>query len=107
MSLSLYAARAATLNQQGKLSLWLEPLSHSRPEDPIVWQALIEAYQQQQDGLGVLRARAEYEFLLGKGEKALKDLDQAVVMAKNNYSLMAKIEQRRADIQEIMAIEKK
>jgi predicted Zn-dependent protease len=108
VSLSLYAARAATLNQQGKLSLfWLEPLSHSRQEDPIVWQALIEAYQQQQDGLGVLRARAEYEFLLGKGEKALKDLDQAVVMAKNNYSLMAKIEQRRADIQEIMAIEKK
>ena len=108
VSLSLYAARAATLNQQGKLSLiWLEPLSHSRPEDPIVWQALIEAYQQQLDGLGVLRARAEYEFLLGKGEKALKDLDQAIVMAKNNYSLMAKIEQRRADIQEIIALEKK
>ena len=44
VSLGLYAARAATLNQQGKLSLmWLEPLSHTRPEDPIVWQALIEA----------------------------------------------------------------
>ena len=107
VSLSLYAARAATLNQQGKLSLvWLEPLSHSRPEDPIVWQALIEAYQQLKDGLGILRARAEYAFLLGQGEKALKDLEQASVLAKTNYPLLAKIEQRRADIQKIMAIEK-
>lgn len=107
VSLGLYAARAATLNQQGKLSLmWLEPLSHTRPEDPIVWQALIEAYQQLKDGLGILRARAEYAFLLGQGEKALKDLEQASVLAKTNYPLLAKIEQRRADIQKIMAIEK-
>ena len=68
---------------------------------------MMEAYQQQKDGLGVLRTRAEFEFLLGQGEKALKDLAQAVVLANNNYSLMAKIAQRKADIQEIMATEKK
>jgi hypothetical protein len=43
---------------------------------------------------------------LGQSEKALKDLEQASVLAKTNYPLLAKIEQRRADIQEIMAIEK-
>lgn len=108
VSLRLYAARAATLSQQGQLSLqWLEPLSHERPEDPMVWQAMMEAHQQQKDGIGVLRARAEFEFLLGQGEKALKDLEQAIVIAKNNYSLMAKIAQRRAAIQETMAMEKK
>jgi len=106
--LRLYAARAATLNQQSQRSLvWLEPLSHERPEDPLVWQAMMEAYQQQHNGLGVLRARAEYAFLLGQGEKSLKDLEQAAIIAKVNYPLLAKIEQRRLDIQEIIALEKK
>lgn len=106
--LGLYAARAATLNQQAQRSLtWLEPLSRQRPEDPIVWRAMMEAYQQQKDALGVLRTRAELKFLLGQGDKALKDLEQAAELAKKNYPLAAKIAQRRSDMQATVALEKK
>ncbi len=108
VALRLYAARAATLNQQAARSLtWLEPLTHQRPEDPIVWHAMMEAYQQQKDALGVLRTRAEYVFLLGQGEKALKDLEQAAELAKSNYPLAAKIDQRRSEMQAAIALEKK
>lgn len=106
--LQLYAARAAILNQQAADALaLLTPLLSQRAEDPVVWRTLMEAHQQLKDALGVLRSRAEYLFLSGQGETALKDLEQAEVLAQTNYPLAAKISQRRKEIQDVLALQKK
>ena len=91
----VYAVRAAIKSQQHRLALtWLNALSYERPEDPAVWSALVEVYQNQKDGLNLLRARAEYAFLLGDYDKAIKDLEQAKKLAPDNYPLLAKINLR-------------
>lgn len=107
-ALRFYAANAAIKNKQYEQALiWLKPLSYERPEDPYVWQKLTEVYQAQKDGLNLLRARAEYSFLLGDIEKALKDLEQAQRLAQENYPLLAKIISRKQNLLEIKANSKK
>lgn len=107
-SLRFYAANAAIKNKQYELALtWLKPLSYERPEDPYVWQKLTEVYQTQKDGLNLLRARAEYSFLLGDIDKALKDLEQAKQLAQENYPLLAKIISRKQSLLEIKTTNKK
>ena len=107
-SLRFYAANAAIKNKQYELALtWLKPLSYERPEDPYVWQKLTEVYQTQKDGLNLLRARAEYSFLLGGIDKALKDLEQAKQLAQENYPLLAKIINRKQSLLEIKTTNKK
>jgi predicted Zn-dependent protease len=95
VSLRLYAAHAANLALQPEQAVgWLEPLSRSQPRDPSVWDLLSEAALQRKDAVGVLRARAESRFLNGSGEKAVKDLEQAIRLAKDNYPLQAKLQSR-------------
>ena len=107
-ALRFYAANAAIKNKQYEQALiWLKPLSYERTEDPYVWQKLTEVYQAQKDGLNLLRARAEYSFLLGDIEKALKDLEQAQRLAQENYPLLAKIISRKQNLLEIKANSKK
>lgn len=94
-ALRFYAVRAAIKSQQYSLALtWLNALSYQRPEDPAVWSALVDVYQNQKDGLNLLRARAEYAFLLGDYDKAIKSLEQAKKLAPDNYPLLAKINLR-------------
>ncbi|PTQ88257.1 M48 family metalloprotease [Agitococcus lubricus] len=108
MVLRFYAAKAAQRTQKTALAIdLLEALSQERREDPLIWRSLMECYQQQKDALGVLRARAEYTFLQGDGKRALVDLAQAAEMAKTNYPVLAKIQQRQQAIQNIMIAEKK
>ncbi|MBK9187132.1 MAG: M48 family metalloprotease [Moraxellaceae bacterium] len=93
-ALRFYAASAAIKSQEYPLALtWLTPLSFERPEDPNVWQAH-RGLSGTKDALNLLRARAEYSFLLGDIDKALKDLEQAKKLAQNNYPLLAKINAR-------------
>lgn len=107
-ALRFYAANAAIKNQRYELALtWLVPLSYQRAEDPYVWQKLIEVYQAQKDGLNLLKARAEYGFLLGDLDKALKDLEQAKKLIQDNYPLLAKINSRQQTLLEIKANTKK
>jgi predicted Zn-dependent protease len=107
-ALRFYAASAAIKSQEYPLALtWLTPLSFERPEDPNVWQKLIEVYQAQKDALHLLKARAEYSFLLGDIDKALKDLEQAKKLAQNNYPLLAKINARFLALTELKANTKK
>lgn len=107
-ALRFYAASAAIKNQEYSMALiWLTPLSYERPEDPNVWQKLIEVYQAQKDALNLLRARAEFSFLLGDIDKALKDLEQAKNLAQNNYPLLAKITARYRTLIELKANTKK
>lgn len=60
-------------------------------------------HQAQKDALNLLRARAEFSFLLGDIDKALKDLEQAKNLAQNNYPLLAKISSRQQVLLEIKA----
>jgi predicted Zn-dependent protease len=107
-ALRFYAASAAIKTQQYPLALtWLTPLSFERPEDPNVWHKLIEVYQAQKAGVDLLRARAEYSFLVGNIDKALKDLEQAKRLAQNNYPLLAKINVRFLTLTELKANTKK
>lgn len=107
-ALRFYAVRAAIKSQQHSLALtWLNTLSYERPEDPAVWSALIEVYQQQKDGLNLLRARAEYAFLLADYDKSIKNLEQAKKLAQDNYPLLAKINLRLQSIIDIKNAAKK
>lgn len=107
-ALRCYAVRAAINSQQHRLALtWLNALSYERPEDPAVWSALVEVYQHQKDGLNLLRARAEYAFLLGDYAKAIKDLEQAKKLAPDNYPLLAKINLRLQTVLDSQSAAKK
>ena len=107
-ALKMYAAKAAIKAQDyNKAITWLNNMSYERANDPEVWQALMECYQAQKDGLQLLRARAEFAFLLGSYDKALADLEQAKKLAVNNYPLLAKIKQRQLFIEQTKEVSKK
>lgn len=102
MPLRFYAAHAA--NQAGKPELalpWLESLQYQRPEDPQVWSELADTQQLLKNPVGVLRSRAEFHFLNGDAQKALRELDQAANLARDNYPLSARINHRRQEMQEL------
>ncbi len=97
----LYAAHAANLALHPDLSIgWLEPLARQRPLDTSVWELLSEAYLQKQDSVGVLRTRAELRFLSGRGDKAVKDLEQAIRLSRDNYPLQLIVAGSAATIRE-------
>lgn len=107
VTLRLYAAHAAILNLQPDAAMnWLEPLSRSRAQDPSVWELMSEAALQRKDSVGVLRGRAELRFLTGQGDKAVKDLEQAIRMAKGNYPMQARLQQRLDKMRELSADDK-
>lgn len=100
-ALRLYAAHAANLALRPELSIgWLEPLARQRPLDTSVWELLSEAYLQKQDSVGVLRTRAELRFLSGQGDKAVKDLEQAIRLSRDNYPMQSRLRDRLATIRE-------
>ncbi len=105
--LRLYAAHAAIQCLKGDLAIgWLEPLSRSRPMDPVVWELMSEAYLQRKDAIGVLRSRAEVRFLTGQGEKSLKDLEQSIRLAQGNYPLQARLQERLNRMRALLAEER-
>lgn len=102
--LRLYAAKAANQANQSMLTInWLEPLSRNRPDDPLVWQLLADAYLQQKDAINVLRCRAENLFLHGQTRQALEALQQANRLAGNNYQLSAHIQNQMTEWQNELA----
>lgn len=107
VALRLYAAHAANLSLNGERAIaWLEPLSRQRPLDPVVWELLSEACLQRKDSVGVLRSRAEYRFLSDQSDKAVKDMEQAIRLAKGNYPLQAKLQDRLGKMREMVVLEK-
>ncbi|HNG46150.1 MAG TPA: M48 family metalloprotease, partial [Agitococcus sp.] len=107
-TLKMYAAKAAIKAQAYTQAIqWLTSLSYERANDPEVWQSLVECYQAQKEGLQLLRARAEFAFLLGSYDKAISDLEQAKKLATNNYPLLAKIKQRQLVFEQTKEVSKK
>lgn len=78
-------------------NIWLE-LSRSRSEDPDIWYELAEAQGLAKDILGLHQARAEFFFLTGNLDDAIKHLQYARNRVGDNYALRAKIDKKLADI---------
>ncbi|WP_062270356.1 M48 family metalloprotease [Endozoicomonas arenosclerae] len=73
-------------------------LSRSRPDDPDIWYELAEVQGQADDILGLHQARAEYFFLTGNLDDAIRHLQFARKMVGDNYALRAKIDKKLNDI---------
>ena len=76
----------------------LQSLSRSRPTDPDIWYYLAEAQGQAGDILGLHQSRAEFYFLSGNLDDAIKHLQYAKKLAGNNYALSARIEKKLSDV---------
>lgn len=87
------------LEQPDDAARILEHLSQRRPQDASIWQSLAEADGQARDIVGVHRARAEYQFLMGHPDAAVMQLRQALNKVTNNAPLKEIIQQRLNQIQ--------
>ena len=76
----------------------LQRLSRLRPEDPDIWFELAEVQGLAGDIIGLHQSRAEYFFLNGNTDEAIKHLQYAVPMAEGNFALKAKLQQKLSDI---------
>ncbi len=72
--------------------------SQIRKHDPYIWQLLSEAQGKAGNNISLHQARAEFLFLTGQQQKALQQLKSALELAKGNFLLSARIEQRAREI---------
>ena len=72
----------------------LSPLSIKRPNDEYIWYLLAEAYGLADNIPGVHEARAEFFVLNGNFKQALKQLDYALPLVRNDFQQSARIQQR-------------
>ena len=95
LPLTLYYAealmKAGTFNEAVTV---LRNLSLSRPQDVQTWLYLEKAYGGANDIIGVHQARAEYLFLSNQTEKAIEQMNFALMLIKNDYPRTAKIKGR-------------
>ncbi len=69
-----------------------------RKNDPSVWMKLSETEGKAGNSVALFRARAEFLFLTGQSDKALKQLESALESSKGNYLISARIEQRAKEM---------
>ncbi len=97
----LMAAQAEILLQQQNYAdarQTLQKLSRLRPEDPDIWFELAEVQGLAGDIIGLHQSRAEYFFLNGNTDEAIKHLQYAVTMAEGSFALKAKLQQKLSDV---------
>ncbi len=102
LAVSIYLADAlvgAQLYQEAEGTL--EQLAKERPKDPDVWYSLAEVSGLAGDIVGVHRARAEFYQLRGDLHNAMKQLQYALRLVRDNPKLEAKLNQRLRDFMEI------
>jgi len=94
----IYADLLIEENQLHQAALALRRHSQIRKNDPSVGQKLSEVEGKSGNAVALYRSRAEYLFLNGQTDKALKQLESALKISKGNYLVSARIEQRARDI---------
>ncbi|REH36768.1 putative Zn-dependent protease [Paraperlucidibaca baekdonensis] len=72
----------------------LDRAVRDRPNDNRLWRLVADCALKQQDAMGVFRARAEYLFLEGRQKSAESQLENALRLAGENYSLSTQIKRR-------------
>jgi predicted Zn-dependent protease len=96
-------AELMTKNGQAKEALAdIQRWSERRETDPIIWDQLAETANKSKDLLLAYRAKSEYLFLNGQKNKAVKQLQFAVVYAEKTgtYQQQERLKQRLAQISE-------
>ena len=96
-----YADVLMRTKQAGKAVEALTKLTKARPNDIDVWYLLAEAYGLANDIIGVHEARAEYFVMVGNFDQAIKQLSYAIPLARDNFSLTARLRQRITTIHEL------
>ena len=86
-------------NQFTEAELVLSAHSGVRPTDPSIWYELAEIRGQAGKIVGVHEARAEYFFLTGSANQAIKQLGYALPLVRDDYPSQVKVQQRIRDIQ--------
>ena len=76
----------------------LSRLSRSRNEDPDIWYGLAEVQGLANDILGLHQSRAEYYFLTGNIDDAIKHLQYARKLVGDNFTLKTKLDKKLADM---------
>ncbi|WP_257284402.1 M48 family metalloprotease [Endozoicomonas sp. SESOKO1] len=77
----------------------LQKLSRLRPQDPDIWFELAEVQGLAEDIVGLHQSRAEYFFLIGNTDDAIKHLQYALEISGDNFSLKSKLQQKLTDMQ--------
>ena len=96
--LSLKAAILAKQQEYKKAADILLLISQKRPEDPDVWAELAEIQGLAKDIVGLHQSRAEYFFLTGNIDDAIKHITYAQKQAGENHVLKAKLEGRMSEM---------
>lgn len=95
LPLSMVYSEALIENGQfNKAISILRNLSIQRPGDLLIWGHLEKAYGGAKNIIGVHQARAEILFLTNSADKAIEQLEYAMLLIKNDYPLTAKIKGR-------------
>lgn len=79
----------------------LEAYSRVRPKDDYVWYLLAEVHGLAGNILGVHQARAEYFILNGIYDKAQKQINNALKLAKGNFHTTALLQERLKEVRKM------
>lgn len=93
-----YAEALLKSNQPAKAEKILLRQTQKREGDPDLWYQLAETYGLVNNIPGVHQARSQYFVLTGNLDQAIKQLEYALPLVKDNFQLNAKISQRIQDI---------
>lgn len=101
-SLLQRAYRAAiALNQPNSVRDILHKAIAQRPNDPVLWEMLADTATRSGDALTTFRARAEQLFFTNRLAAAEVQLNNAIRLANNNYSLRAQLQARLKTMREL------
>lgn len=93
-----YADALLKSNQPDKAEKILLRQTQHREDDPDLWYQLAETYGLVNNIPGVHQARSKYFVLTGNLDQAIKQLEYALPLVRDNFQLNAKIVQRIQDI---------
>ncbi|MCB1644316.1 MAG: M48 family metallopeptidase [Pseudomonadales bacterium] len=85
----------------------LSRLVQKRPNDIEAWYLLAEAYGLANDIIGVHEARAEYFVLTGNLDQAVKQLGYAIPLARDDFTLNARLQTRIEEIHQMRIRDRK
>ncbi len=72
----------------------LKPLLSERPNNPYIWDLAADAYGNSGDKIRALHARAESQFLRGRDQQAMQQMEYALRDAENDFALYSKLNGR-------------
>lgn len=89
---------AIALNQPERVRSAVDKAAHEAGNDPLLWRMLADCATTQKDAVPVFRARAEMLYWTNRERPAEAQMKNALKLAGGNYSLMAQLEKRLADM---------